>query len=69
MSSGVVVEIIGAVVDVQFPHGKIPKVYEAVRIESAGLTMEVQQQLGDGVGCGRKWGMHSISANGGHEGC
>lgn len=49
MSIGIVVEIIGAVIDVQFPHGEIPKVYEAVKIESAGLTLEVQQQLGDGI--------------------
>jgi F-type H+-transporting ATPase subunit beta len=49
MSSGKVVEIIGAVIDVQFPHGEIPKVYDALRIESADLTLEVQQQLGDGV--------------------
>ncbi|WP_296807010.1 F0F1 ATP synthase subunit beta [Thiocapsa sp.] len=49
MSSGNVVEIIGAVVDVQFPRGEIPKVYEALKIESTGLTLEVQQQLGDGV--------------------
>jgi F-type H+-transporting ATPase subunit beta len=49
MSSGNVVEIIGAVVDVQFPRGAIPKVYEALKIESTGLTLEVQQQLGDGV--------------------
>ncbi len=49
MSSGNVVEIIGAVVDVQFPRGEMPKVYEALKIESAGLTLEVQQQLGDGV--------------------
>ncbi|QGU33678.1 F0F1 ATP synthase subunit beta [Thermochromatium tepidum] len=49
MSSGNVVEIIGAVVDVQFPRGAMPKVYEALKIESIGLTLEVQQQLGDGV--------------------
>ena len=49
MSSGKVVEIIGAVVDVQFPMGEMPKVYEALKIEEAGLTLEVQQQLGDGV--------------------
>ncbi|NKN32919.1 F0F1 ATP synthase subunit beta [Marichromatium bheemlicum] len=49
MSSGNVVEIIGAVVDVQFPRGEMPKVYEALKIESVGLTLEVQQQLGDGV--------------------
>jgi len=49
MSTGKVVEIIGAVVDVQFERGEMPKVYDALKIESAGLTLEVQQQLGDGV--------------------
>jgi len=49
MSTGNVVEIIGAVVDVQFPRGEMPKVYEALKVPSADLTLEVQQQLGDGV--------------------
>ncbi len=49
MSSGKVVEIIGAVVDVQFPMGHMPKVYDALKIEEVGLTLEVQQQLGDGI--------------------
>ena len=49
MSSGKVVEIIGAVVDVQFPMSELPKVYEALKIEEANLTLEVQQQLGDGI--------------------
>ena len=49
MSSGNVVEIIGAVVDVQFPRGEMPKVYDALKIDSIGLTLEVQQQLVDGV--------------------
>ena len=49
MSTGKVVEIIGAVVDVQFPRGQMPKVYDALKIDAAGLTLEVQQQLGDGV--------------------
>ena len=49
MSSGKVVEIIGAVVDVQFPRGAMPKVYDALNIDAAGLTLEVQQQLGDGI--------------------
>ncbi len=49
MSSGNVVEIIGAVVDVQFPHGHMPRVYDALKIDSVGLTLEVEQQLGDGV--------------------
>ena len=45
MSSGKVVEIIGAVVDVQFPKGQMPKVYDALIIDKVGLTLEVQQQL------------------------
>lgn len=49
MSAGKVVEIIGAVIDVEFPRDSIPKVYDALRIESAALTLEVQAQLGDGV--------------------
>jgi F-type H+-transporting ATPase subunit beta len=49
MSSGKVVEIIGAVVDVEFPREAMPKIYDALTIESVGLTLEVQQQLGDGV--------------------
>ncbi|MCG6896341.1 MAG: F0F1 ATP synthase subunit beta [Thiocapsa sp.] len=49
MSSGNVVEIIGAVVDVQFPRGEMPKVYDALKIDATGLTLEVQQQLGDGI--------------------
>jgi F-type H+-transporting ATPase subunit beta len=43
------VEIIGAVVDVQFPRGDMPKVYDALTIDKTGLTLEVEQQLGDGV--------------------
>jgi F-type H+-transporting ATPase subunit beta len=49
MSSGKVVEIIGAVVDVEFPRGEMPKVYDALKIDAENLTLEVQQQLGDGV--------------------
>ena len=49
MSSGKVVEIIGAVVDVEFPRDAMPKVYDALIIDSVGLTLEVQQQLGDGI--------------------
>jgi F-type H+-transporting ATPase subunit beta len=49
MSTGNVVQVIGAVVDVQFPRGDMPKVYDALKIDSEGLTLEVQQQLGDGV--------------------
>jgi F-type H+-transporting ATPase subunit beta len=49
MSTGKIVQIIGAVVDVEFPRDAIPKVYDALIVESGGLTLEVQQQLGDGV--------------------
>ncbi len=49
MSSGKVVQIIGAVVDVEFPRDSIPKVYDALKIDEGDLTLEVQQQLGDGV--------------------
>ncbi|MCK5877736.1 MAG: F0F1 ATP synthase subunit beta [Candidatus Marithrix sp.] len=48
-SSGKVVQIIGAVVDVEFPRNEIPKVYDALVVEKNSLTLEVQQQLGDGV--------------------
>ena len=49
MSTGTTVQIIGAVVDVEFPASAIPKVYDALVIEDADITLEVQQQLGDGV--------------------
>ena len=50
MSTGNIVEVIGAVVDVEFPRGSVPKVYDALKIADANdLTLEVQQQLGDGV--------------------
>ncbi|WPL17778.1 ATP synthase subunit beta [Thiorhodovibrio winogradskyi] len=49
MSSGKVVEIIGAVVDVQFSRDHMPKVYDALTIDATGLTLEVEQQIGDGV--------------------
>jgi F-type H+-transporting ATPase subunit beta len=49
MSAGNIVEIIGAVVDVEFPRDSVPKIYDALKVEDAGLTLEVQQQLGDGV--------------------
>ena len=49
MSTGNIVEIIGAVVDVEFPRGAVPRVYDALNVGETGLTLEVQQQLGDGV--------------------
>ena len=49
MSSGNVVQIIGAVVDVKFPLEALPKIYDALLIDDRDVTLEVQQQLGDGV--------------------
>ncbi|MDC0403452.1 F0F1 ATP synthase subunit beta [Porticoccaceae bacterium] len=49
MSSGRIVQIIGAVIDVEFPRDLVPNVYDALTVEGKGLTLEVQQQLGDGV--------------------
>ena len=49
MSQGKVVQIIGAVVDVEFPRDAVPKVYDALTIDGMAITLEVQQQLGDGV--------------------
>jgi F-type H+-transporting ATPase subunit beta len=49
MSSGKIVQIIGAVVDVEFPRDAMPKVYDAMKLNDVDLTLEVQQQLGDGV--------------------
>ena len=48
-SSGKIVQIIGAVIDVEFPRDQIPKVYDALKLDDVDLTLEVQQQLGDGV--------------------
>lgn len=49
MSSGRIVQIIGAVIDVEFPRDSVPKVYDALTVKGKDLTLEVQQQLGDGV--------------------
>ena len=51
MSSGKIVQIIGAVLDVEFPSDAIPNIYDALIVEGEGIstTLEVQQQLGDGV--------------------
>lgn len=46
---GKIVQCIGAVVDVEFPRDQMPKVYDALKMEGSALTLEVQQQLGDGV--------------------
>ena len=49
MSQGKIVQIIGAVVDVEFPRNAIPRVYDALKLVDTDLTLEVQQQLGDGI--------------------
>ncbi len=49
MSSGRIVQIIGAVIDVEFNREDVPSVYDALQVTSSGTTLEVQQQLGDGV--------------------
>ena len=49
MNQGKIVQIIGAVVDVEFPRTAIPRVYDALKLVDTDLTLEVQQQLGDGV--------------------
>ena len=48
-AQGKIVQCIGAVVDVEFPRNAMPKVYDALKMEGSALTLEVQQQLGDGV--------------------
>ena len=49
MTQGKIVEIIGAVVDVEFPRAEVPKVYDALKVDQTDLTLEVQQQMGDGI--------------------
>ncbi len=49
MSQGKIVQIIGAVVDVEFNRNEVPKVYDALKVDNTEITLEVQQQLGDGV--------------------
>ncbi len=46
---GKIIEIIGAVVDVEFPHQHVPRIYDALVVEEKNLVLEVQQQLGDGI--------------------
>jgi len=49
MSSGRIVQIIGAVIDVEFARDNVPQVYDALTVDDRDITLEVQQQLGDGV--------------------
>jgi F-type H+-transporting ATPase subunit beta len=48
-AQGKIVQCIGAVVDVEFPRDQMPKIYDALKLEGTSLTLEVQQQLGDGI--------------------
>src|SRR6476469_5564861 len=48
-TTGTIVQIIGAVVDVEFPRDAVPRVYDALKVQNTEITLEVQQQLGDGV--------------------
>ena len=49
MSAGSIVQVIGAVVDVEFARDSMPKVFNALTVDGTEITLEVQQQLGDGV--------------------
>ncbi|MGL5252831.1 MAG: F0F1 ATP synthase subunit beta [Moraxella sp.] len=49
MSSGRIVQIIGAVIDVEFDRQSVPKIYDALQVQGTETTLEVQQQLGDGI--------------------
>jgi F-type H+/Na+-transporting ATPase subunit beta len=49
MGSGRIVQVIGAVIDVEFSREEVPKIYDALTVDSNNLTLEVQQQIGDGV--------------------
>ena len=48
-AQGKIVQCIGAVVDVEFPRDRMPRVFDALKMEGSPLTLEVQQQLGDGI--------------------
>src|SRR5688500_929899 len=48
-NQGKIVQIIGAVVDVEFPRESVPRVYDALKVQTTAITLEVQQQLGDGI--------------------
>ena len=49
MNQGKIVQIIGAVVDVEFARTEVPKIYDALKVDNTAITLEVQQQLGDGI--------------------
>src|SRR6478736_8849158 len=68
-NQGTIVQCIGAVVDVEFSRDQMPKIFDALKMDEIGLTLEVQQQLGDGVvrtialgsSDGLRRGMHVIN--------
>ncbi|MGI6408054.1 MAG: F0F1 ATP synthase subunit beta [Gammaproteobacteria bacterium] len=47
--SGHIVQIIGAVIDVEFPREQVPNIYDALQVQGKETILEVQQQLGDGI--------------------
>lgn len=49
MAIGKIIQVMGAVIDVEFPHTAVPKIYDALLVSDLNLTLEVQQQLGDGI--------------------
>lgn len=49
MSSGRIVQIIGAVLDVEFNRNEVPQIFDALQVDGTETTLEVQQQLGDGI--------------------
>ncbi|HBS51904.1 MAG TPA: F0F1 ATP synthase subunit beta, partial [Coxiellaceae bacterium] len=49
MQTGKIISIVGAIVDVEFPAGATPKIYDALKVSSANLVLETQQQLGDSI--------------------
>ena len=49
MSAGSIVQVIGAVVDVEFARDAMPKVFNALNVDGTDIVLEAQQQLGDGV--------------------
>ena len=49
MNEGTIVQCIGAVVDVEFSREQLPNIYDALKMDEIGLTLEVEQQLGDGI--------------------
>ncbi len=49
MAQGKIVQCIGAVIDVEFARDQMPHIYDALKMDGTELTLEVQQQLGDGI--------------------